>query len=118
MSGTYSPWDLYNIDFNIRYILTTLINGTLDSSNHNLFRELYDAMLNGYGGARADEYYVLKDFQSYKAAQTKVDTAYKDESRWASMSIHNTAASGKFSSDRTIRQYAEEIWDMKPVVIG
>jgi starch phosphorylase len=114
-SGSYAPWDLYNIDFNIRYVLTTLINGTLDRANHELFRELYDAMLNGYGGARPDEYYVLKDFAAYKTAQGKLDAAYKDTVRWASMAIHNTASSGKFSSDRTIRQYADEVWNMKPV---
>jgi starch phosphorylase len=117
VSGAYSPWDLYNIDFNVRYVLTTLINGALDHNNHDLFRELFDAMLNGYGGARPDEYYVLKDFQAYKAAQSKIDSAYKDTSRWASMAIHNVAASGKFSSDRTIRQYAEEIWRIPPVKI-
>jgi len=115
-SGNYSPWDLYNMDFNIRNVLTTLINGTLDH-NHDLFREIYDAMLNGYGGARPDEYYVLQDFASYKAAQEKVDAAYKDPKRWAEMAIMNTASAGKFSSDRTIKEYANEIWNMKPVKI-
>jgi len=116
VSGNYAPWDLYNMDFNIRNVLTTLINGTLDP-NHDLFRELYDAMLNGYGGARPDEYYVLRDFAEYKMAQEKVGLAYKDSKRWAKMAIMNTAASGKFSSDRTIHQYAKEIWDMKAVEI-
>jgi len=115
-SGNYSPWDLYNMDFNIRNVLTTLINGTLDS-NHDLFRELYDAMLNGYGGARPDEYYVLQDFAAYKKAQADVDAAYKDPKRWAQMAIMNTASAGKFSSDRTIKEYADEIWKMKPVKI-
>jgi len=115
-SGNYSPWDLYNMDFNIRNVLTALINGTLDR-NHELFRELYDAMLNGFGGARPDEYYVLQDFADYKNAQTKVDEAYKNHAEWARMAIMNTASSGKFSSDRTIKEYAEEIWDMKPVII-
>jgi starch phosphorylase len=98
-------------------VLTTLINGTLERSDHELFRELYEAMLNGYGGSRPDEYYVLKDFQSYKAAQAKIDEAYKDKARWASMAIHNTASAGKFASDRTIKQYADEIWKMKPIKI-
>jgi starch phosphorylase len=115
-NGTYSPWDLYNIDFNIRYVLTTLINGSLETDTE-IFRELYDAMLNGFGGARPDEYFILQDFQSYKAAQAKIDKAYKDRAKWASMAIHNTASSGKFSSDRTIRQYADEIWNVKPVSI-
>ncbi|MCL2499680.1 MAG: glycogen/starch/alpha-glucan phosphorylase [Defluviitaleaceae bacterium] len=117
-SGTYSPWDLYNMDFNIRNVLTTLINGTLDRKNHDLFRELYDAMLNGYGGARPDEYFVLQDFAAYKEAQEKIDAAYKDKQRWAKMAIMNTASAGKFSSDRTIRQYADEIWGLKPVTIA
>ena len=116
MSGNYSPWNLYNMDFNIRNILTTLINGTLDR-NHELFREIYDAMLNGYGGARPDEYYILQDFADYKRAQAEVDESYKNPNKWAQMAIMNTASSGKFSSDRTIKQYADEIWQMKPVVI-
>jgi starch phosphorylase len=116
-SGNYAPWNLYNIDFNIRYVLTALINGSLDANNHDLFREIYDAMLNGYGGARPDEYYVLQDFQSYKEAQTKLDIAYKDRPRWSKMAILNTASAGKFSSDRTIKQYAEEVWNTKPVTI-
>jgi len=115
-SGTYAPWDLYNMDFDIRNFLTTLINGTLDT-NHDLFRELYEAMLNGHGGTRPDEYYVLKDFAAYKAAQTDISGAYKHEKRWAEMAIMNTASAGKFSSDRTIRQYADDIWGLKPVVI-
>ena len=116
LSGNYAPWDLYNMDYNIRNVLTTLINGTLDK-DHELFRELYDAMLNGYNGVRPDEYYVLQDFASYKAVQTEIDLAYKDKSRWAKMAVMNTASAGKFSSDRTIKQYADEIWHIEPVVI-
>jgi len=116
-SGSYAPWDLYNMDYNVRNVLTTLINGTLDSGNHDLFRELYDAMLNGYGGAPADEYFVLQDFAAYKEAHERVDAAYKNKQRWAQMAIMNTASAGKFSSDRTIRQYADEIWHLQPVTI-
>ncbi|MCL1845300.1 MAG: glycogen/starch/alpha-glucan phosphorylase [Defluviitaleaceae bacterium] len=117
VSGNYSPWNLYNMDYDIRNILTTLINGTLDR-NHDLFREIYDAMLNGYGGARPDEYYVLQDFAAYKKAQAAVDVAYKNPARWAKMAIMNTASSGKFSSDRTIKEYADDIWKLKPIVLG
>jgi starch phosphorylase len=74
-------------------------------------------MLNGYGGARPDEYFILQDFASYKTAQDKVDEAYKDQKRWAQMAIMNTASAGKFSSDRTIRQYADEIWGLNPITI-
>jgi starch phosphorylase len=116
-SGLYSPWNLYNMDFNIRYVLTTLINGSLDMKNHELFRELYEAMLNGFGGNRPDEYYVLQDFKSYKDAQAKINKAYMDKERWAVMAINNTASSGKFSSDRTIRQYADEVWNVKPLTM-
>ncbi len=114
-SGAYSPWNLYNMDFNIRYVLTTLINGTLDYMNHDLFRKIYDSMLNGVGSSRPDRYFVLQDFQAYKAAQAKLDTAYKDRERWAEMAVNNTASAGKFSSDRTIRQYADEVWNIKPI---
>jgi len=115
-SRTYAPWDLYNMDYDIRNVLTTLINGTIDA-NPDVFRGIYEAMLNG-AGTSPDEYYVLKDFAAYKKAQADVDAAYKDKSRWAKMAIMNTASAGKFSSDRTIRQYANEIWDLKPVVIA
>jgi len=114
VSGNYSPWDIYNMDFNVRNVLTTLINGTLDV-NHDLFRELYDAMLNGYGNSRPDEYYVLQDFAAYKTAQANVNNAYKDKPRWAQMAVMNTASAGKFSSDRTIREYAEDIWAVKQI---
>ena len=116
-SGTYSPWDEYNMNYNLRTALTEFINGTLSPEDHNLFRELYESLLNGYGGSRADEYYILKDFQSYSNAQFKVDEAYKDQRRWAKSAIINTAKSGKFSSDRTIQQYAKEIWRLAPVEI-
>jgi len=116
MGASYAPWDLYNMDYSIRNILTMLINGSLDT-NHDLFRELYDAMLNGYGNSWPDEYYVLKDFAAYKAAQFDVDIAYKETSRWAAMAVMNTASAGKFSSDRTITQYANEIWKMESVKI-
>ena len=116
LSGNYAPWDIYNMDYSVRNVLTSLINGTFNA-DHDLYRELYDAMLNGFGGARPDEYYVLKDFAAYKAAQGDIDIAYADKARWAKMSILNTAAAGKFSSDRTIREYAKDIWHMNPVKI-
>ncbi len=113
----YAPWNIYNLNHSVRLVLTELINGTVSPDNHELFRELYEAMLNGYGGSRPDEYFVLQDFDSYKEAQLRVDKAYKDQTRWAKMAIMNTATSGKFSSDRTIRQYADEVWTLKPIII-
>lgn len=112
----YNPWDIYNMNSDVRGVLNMLINGTLDKDTE-LFREIYDALLNGYNGSRPDEYFVLKDFASYAEAQKKVDEVYKDKEKWAKMVILNTAHSGKFSSDRTIKEYADEIWDLKPVHI-
>jgi len=114
--NSYSPWDLYNVSQRVRTVLTMLINGTLDP-NHELFREIYESLLNGTGGARADEYFVLKDLEAYAEARVKMLEAYKDKERWAKMAIVNVAKSGKFSSDRTIKQYAEEIWKIKPLAV-
>ncbi|MCL1987445.1 MAG: glycogen/starch/alpha-glucan phosphorylase [Firmicutes bacterium] len=115
-SGMYAPWNLARDNYNIKLVLDSLINGTFHS-NLDRFREIYDAMLNGYGGAPADVYYVLQDFQSYKEANVKLSAAFKDTKRWSEMAILNVASSGKFSSDRTIRQYAEEIWNVEAVTI-
>lgn len=109
------PWFIYNMNQEVRMALTSLIDGTFDQ-NTDLFRELYDALLNGCGG-RADEYFVLEDYADYARAQWDIDRAYRDQTKWAKMAIVNVAKSGKFSSDRTIRQYAEEIWDLKPLHI-
>ncbi|MCD8159011.1 MAG: glycogen/starch/alpha-glucan phosphorylase [Clostridiales bacterium] len=112
--NNYNPWDVYNIDSDVRGVMNDLVNGTLNE-NTELFRELYNSLLNSINGNRADEYLVLKDFAAYKKAQEEINEAYKDKDKWAKMAILNTAKSGKFSSDRTIAQYAEEIWDLKPV---
>lgn len=112
----YNPWDIYNMNSDVRGVLNMLINGTLDKDTE-LFREIYDSLLNGYNGSRPDEYFVLKDFAAYAEAQSKVDKVYRDKDKWAKMVILNTAHSGKFSSDRTIKEYADEIWDLKPVHI-
>ena len=114
--NSYDPWMVYNMNQGARTVLNELINGTFCPENPDLFRELYDSLLNGYGG-RADEYFVLADFEDYVRAQQEVDATYKDKEKWAKMAIINTAKSGKFSSDRTIKQYADEIWNLKPVHI-
>ena len=115
-NNNYNPWDIYNMNSDVRAVLNMLINGTLDEDTE-LFREIYDSLLNGYNGSRADEYFVLKDFESYAEAQKKADEAYRVKDKWAKMAILNTAHSGKFSSDRTIKEYADEIWELKPVHI-
>lgn len=114
--NSYDPWFVYNMNQDARTVLNELINGTFSPENPDMFRELYDSLLNGYGG-RADEYFVLADFEDYVRVQKQVDAAYKDSKKWAEMAIINTAKSGKFSSDRTIKQYADEIWNLKPVHI-
>ena len=112
----YDPWMVYNMNQEVRMALTSLIDGTFDPDT-NLFRELYDALLTGFGGSRADEYYVLEDYADYARVHWDIDAAYRDQERWARMAIMNTAKSGKFSSDRTIRQYADEIWNLPTVDI-
>ena len=113
--SSYDPWAIYNINQDVRMILTKLIDGTLDQ-NPDLFRELYDSLLNGYGG-RPDEYFILEDYADYARAQAEVDKVYKNKEEWAKKAIINVAKSGKFSSDRTIQQYADEIWNLKPLKI-
>ena len=115
-NNTYNPWDIYNMNGDVRNVLNMLIDGSLDK-NPDQFRPIYDSLLSGLNGSRADAYFVLKDFESYAKAQEKADELYKDKKKWAKMAILNTAYSGKFSSDRTISEYAEEIWGLRPVHI-
>lgn len=116
---SYNPWNVYNTNQDVRLIMTQLINGTFSQKDPELFRELYNSLLNGKGKFGApDEYFILQDFDAYVKAQKQVDEAYRDKKRWAKMAILNTANSGKFSSDRTIKQYAEEIWNLKTVKIS
>ena len=108
---SYDPWDLYNTNQSVRRVVTQLINGYYSPDNPDLFRIIYDSLLNG-GGEPADQYFILKDFDAYAEAQKKVDMAYRNTSRWAKMVMMNTANAGKFSSDRTIEEYATEIWHL------
>ena len=116
-ANAYSPWDVCNLNPGLRFVLTQLINGSL-SNDHELFREIYESLLNGYGSARADEYFVLADFGAYAEAQERISAAYKDKRKWAEMAVMNVASAGKFSSDRTIAQYAEEIWKLERIEIN
>ena len=93
-----------------------LINGTF-SKDTELFRDLYDSLLTTKNTDRADRYFILADFRSYAAAQKRVEEAYRDEKRWARMAMMNTACSGKFTSDRTIQEYVDEIWHLDKVMI-
>lgn len=110
-NGGYNPWDIYNMNQEVREVLMQMINGFYSNDNPDLFRPLYDSLL------QHDQYFILKDFDSYVKAQQKVDEAYRNESRWAKMAMLNTACSGKFTSDRTIEQYAKEIWKLEKIKV-
>ena len=116
-NGGYHPMDYFNNDQDIRHVLMQLINGEYASDNPERFRDIYDSLLNTKSSDRADTYFILADFKSYAAAQKRVEEAYCDEKRWAKMAILNVASSGKFTSDRTIQQYVDEIWHLDKVTV-
>lgn len=115
-SSQYNPWDIYNSDEAIHTVLKSLINGMLCPSNPHLFTELYESLLNRAGDNLADPYFILKDLRSYYEVQKEVEKAYRDPISWNQKAIINTACSGKFSSDRTIKEYATEIWGLTPLL--
>ena len=94
-----------------------LINGEYCRNNPEMFRDIYDSLLNTNSSDRADTYFILADFKSYAEAQKRVEEAYRDETRWAKMAMLNMACSGKFTSDRTIQQYVDEIWHLDKVTV-
>ncbi len=114
LHGGYNPMDIFNNDQDIRNVLMQLINGTYAPEDPERFREIYDSLLTDKYGT-PDMYFILKDFRSYADAQKKVEEAYKDEKGWAKSAILNTASSGKFTSDRTIQQYVDEIWHLDQI---
>ena len=115
-NGNYHPREYYNNNPLLRKILESMVDGTFTMGEDiNLFRNIYDVLLNGADGNRPDTYFLLKDFQSYKDAQDKIDTLYRDKKSWSKMALFNIANCGKFSSDRTINEYAKEIWNIKPL---
>lgn len=115
--GGYDPMEIFNNNPDVRKVLMQLINGTYSKNDPDLFRPLYNSLLNTQCTAKADAYFILKDFASYAQAQQRVEIAYKDEKAWARSAILNVACSGKFSSDRTIQEYVDEIWHLDKVVI-
>ena len=115
--GGYDPMQYFNNDPDIRNVLMQLINGTYSHGDFDMFREIYDSLLNTNSSDRADTYFILADFKSYAEAQKRVEEAYKDTDRWAKMALLNTACCGKFTSDRTIQQYVDEIWHLDKVTI-
>ena len=116
-NGGYNPYDIYNNDPDIRRVVDQLVDGTYANGDTELYRDLYNSLLNNQGGARADMYFILKDFRSYADAQARAMEAYKDTDKWAKMALKNTACCGKFSADRTIQEYVDDIWKLDHVVI-
>ncbi len=114
--GGYDPNYYFNTDQDIRTVLMELINGKYSNGDMELFREIYDSLLtNKYG--RADQYFILADFKAYDKARADIVEAYQDEKRWAKMAILNMASSGKFTSDRSIQQYEDDIWHQTPIKV-
>ncbi|MCI9175614.1 MAG: glycogen/starch/alpha-glucan phosphorylase [Lachnospiraceae bacterium] len=113
----YNPMEIFNNDQDIRQVLMQLINGMYSKNDSELFRPLYNSLLNTQDTQYADTYFILKDFRSYAEAQSKVEQAYRDEKRWAKMAMLNTAHSGKFTSDRTIQQYVDDIWHLDKIKV-
>lgn len=108
-SGTYNPLDVYNEHTDLRLVIDQLTNGFFDTVAKDEFKEISDKLLG------RDQYYVLKDFDSYRVAHERANEYYKDEDAWFKSAIINIAKSGYFSSDRTIRQYSDDIWNLKPI---
>ena len=113
--GGYDPMEIFNNDQDIRDVLMELINGKYSKEDPEMFRDIYNSLLNSQSGRRADTYFILKDFRSYAEAQRKIDEKYADKAGWAHTVMINTARSGKFSSDRTIEEYAKDIWKLEKV---
>ena len=109
---------IYNNDADIRTVLNQMIDGTFSGGDKEMFRELYESLLNSWGGGRPDCYFMLKDFRSYAEAQERIDKAYRDQEWWAKAAILNVAKSGKFTSDRTIQQYVDEIWHLEKITVN
>ena len=113
----YNPMDIFNSDMEIRKVLMQLINGFYSPDNPELFRPLYNSLLNTEETQFADTYFVLADFRSYAEAQQKVEEAYRDEEGWAKKAMLNVANVGKFSSDRTIEEYVKDIWHLDKITV-
>ena len=116
-NGGYNPMDIFNNDQDIRRVLMQLINGYYSPQDPELFRDIYNSLLNTQSSDRADTYFILKDFRSYAEAYKKIDQAYRDEKWWARTAMLNTASAGKFSSDRTIEEYVRDIWHLEKIKV-
>ena len=117
-NGNYNPMEIFNSNNDIKKVLIQLIDGFYSPEDKNLFRDIYDSLLNTNSSDRADTYFILKDFDSYAQAQKRVDAAYRDKKAWAKMALTQTANAGKFSSDRTIEEYVRDIWKLKKIEVN
>ncbi|HIW83204.1 MAG TPA: glycogen/starch/alpha-glucan phosphorylase [Candidatus Dorea gallistercoris] len=115
--GGYDPREIYNNDPQIRRVVDQLVDGTYAQGNTEMYRDLYNSLLNSVQGDRADMYFILKDFRAYAQAQEQVEAAYRDQERWARMALMQTACCGKFSSDRTIQEYVDDIWHLDKITV-
>ncbi|MCB6416492.1 MAG: glycogen/starch/alpha-glucan phosphorylase [Dorea sp.] len=116
-NGGYNPVEIYNNDPDIHRVVDQLIDGTYSNGDTEMYRDLYNSLLKTQGGARADMYFILKDFRAYADAQKRVEEAYKDTEGWAKKALLNTACCGKFTSDRTIQEYVDDIWHLDKVEV-
>ena len=115
--GGYNPTDIYFNDWDIKRVVDKLIDGTYANGNREMYRDLYDSLVNTHGRERADRYFILKDFRSYADAQKRVEEAYKDREAWSRKALMNVACCGKFSSDRTIQEYVDDIWHLDQIKV-
>ena len=113
----YDPMGIFNSDQELRHVLVQLVDGTYSGQDTELFRDIYNSLLNTQSTNRADTYFCLKDFRSYAEAHERVEAAYRDEAKWAEMAILNVAHVGKFSSDRTIQEYVDDIWHLDKIEV-
>ena len=114
-NGGYNPIDIYFNDWDIKRVVDQLVDGTYANGDRELYRDLYNSLLNTHSSDRADTYFILKDFRSYADAQRRVEEAYRDEEKWSRMAMMQTASCGKFTSDRTIQEYVDDIWKLDVV---
>ena len=117
-NGGYNPTDIYFNDWELKRVIDQLMDGTYANGDHEMYKNLYNSLLNTQCTDRADTYFILKDFRSYAEAQKRVEEAYRDQQRWARMAMMNTICSGKFSSDRTIEEYVSDIWKLEKVDVA
>ena len=116
-NGGYNPIDIYFNDWDIKRVVDQLVDGTYANGDRELYRDLYNSLLNTQRSDRADTYFILKDFRSYADAQRRVEEAYRDEEKWSRMALLQTASCGKFTSDRTIQEYVDDIWKLDKVTV-